>query len=171
MRKKFLRNFDTRLEKYTKRFAILNEKGYIKKDQNILCLGARFGEECLAFQKYGLKTKGIDLVPTPPLVEKGDFMKLNVANEYDVIYTNSIDHALNINVFLNNVHKALKKDGLFITDIFIANDDKLEVNYFEDRQSIIKCCENNFKFLEMFDKRPNYYNEREFILYVFQKIV
>ena len=159
------------MEKYTQRFAILNEKGYIKKDQNILCLGARFGEECLAFQKYGLKTKGIDLVPTLPLVEKGDFMKLDIANEYDVVYTNSIDHALNINVFLDNIHKALKPNGLFITDIFIGNNDKLEVNYFEDRQSITKCCENKFKFLEWFDKLPNYYGKREIVLYVFRKTV
>jgi hypothetical protein len=169
-RNKFLSHFDTRLEKYTERFGVLSQKEYIKKDQNILCLGARFGEECLAFQHYGLKTKGIDLVPTPPLVEKGDFMKLNIFDEYDLCYTNSIDHALDLDVFLNNIHMALKKDGLLFVDIFIGNKDKLEVQVFEDKNSLIEDCKNKFKLIEVFENLPNYYGKRQLILYAFKRI-
>jgi len=112
-RKKFLGHFDKRLKDYTERFKILSDKGYINKGNNILCLGARFGEECLAFQSYGLETRGIDLVPTPPLVEKGDFLKLNIKEEYDFVYTNSVDHALDLDLFLKNIHESLKENGLF----------------------------------------------------------
>jgi hypothetical protein len=146
-RNKFLSHFDVRLEKYTERFGVLKQKKYIKEGQNVLCLGARFGEECLAFQHYGLKTKGIDLVPTPPLVEKGDFMKLDIFDEYDLCYTNSIDHALDLNVFLTNIHVALKNDGLFFVDIFIENKDKLEVQFFENKNSIVEDCKGKFSLL------------------------
>jgi len=168
-RKKFLSHFDTRLAKYTERFNVLKERGYTKEGQNILCLGARFGEECLAFQHYGLKTKGIDLIPTPPLVEKGDFMKLDIVNEFDLVYTNAIDHALDLDLFLVNIYNALKDDGLLFIDIFIANRDKLEVQLFENEKSIIEDCKGKFSLVEVFNSLPNYYGERNLILYVFKK--
>lgn len=170
-RKRFLRYFDKRLRDYTARFSILNEKGYIREGQNILCLGARFGEECLSFQHYKLKTKGIDLVPTPPLVEKGDFLKLDIVNEFDLVYTNSIDHALDLDLFLKNIYIALKDNGLFFVDIFVGNKGKLEVQLFENRESIIKDCSGKFNLVEMFDDLPNYYGKKKpGILYVFKKI-
>lgn len=168
-RNKFLSHFDTRLQKYTERFDVLRQRGYIKEHQNILCLGARFGEECLAFQHYGLTTKGIDLVPTPPLVEKGDFMKLDIIKEYDLVYTNSIDHALDLNLFLTNIYNALKDGGLLLIDIFIANKDKLEVQLFEDKNAIVEDCKDQFDLVEMFEDLPNYYGKRKLVLYVFKK--
>jgi len=168
-RKKFLRNFDKRLEKYTERFGVLHQKRYTKEGQSILCLGARFGEECLAFQHYGLKTRGIDLVPTPPLVEKGDFMKLGILKEYDLAYTNAIDHALDLDLFLFNIHNALKDNGLFFVDIFVGNKDKLEVQLFEDKCSIVEDCKGKFSLVEIFEDLPNYYGDKKLILYVFKK--
>jgi len=57
----------------------------------------------------------------------------------------------------------------FFVDIFIGNKDKLEVQLFETKNSIIDDCRGKFDFIEMFDNLPNYYGKRQLVLYVFKK--
>jgi SAM-dependent methyltransferase len=89
--------------------------GFIRDGCRVLCLGARFGEEVRAFRRLGYEAIGIDLwADEGDLVIKGDWNDLPFENEFDVIYTNSIDHAFNIETMAEQVEKALKKDGIMI---------------------------------------------------------
>ena len=82
---------------------------------SILCLGARFGDEVRAFRKLGYKCVGIDLWgDESDLVIKGDWNDLPWSNEFDVIYTNSIDHAYSLETVVEQVKKALKLNGKMI---------------------------------------------------------
>lgn len=86
--------------------------GQIEKGSRILCLGARFGDEVRAFRELGYNAIGIDLWGSEgDLVIKGDWNDLPFENEFDVIYTNSIDHAWNINMLIAQIKKALKSSG------------------------------------------------------------
>ncbi len=88
--------------------------------ENVLCLGARTGEEVKAFRDLGFKnTKGIDLNPGPNnnYVEKGDFHNLtNKDNEIDTIYTNCLDHSFDLEKIINEINRVMKKDGTLILE-------------------------------------------------------
>ena len=89
--------------------------GHIEKGCRVLCLGARFGDEVRAFRKLGYDAIGIDLYADEgDLVIKGDWNDLPFENEFDVIYTNSIDHAWSIEKMIVQIEKALKPDGMVI---------------------------------------------------------
>jgi SAM-dependent methyltransferase len=88
---------------------------YIPTGCRILCLGARFGEEVKAFRKLGYDAVGIDLwADEGDLVIKGDWNDLPFENEFDVIYTNSIDHANSIETLIEQIKKALKPNGMVV---------------------------------------------------------
>ncbi len=88
---------------------------HIPQGGKVLCLGARFGEEVLAFRRLGYDAIGIDLwADEGDLVIKGDWNDLPFENEFDVIYTNSIDHAWDIEEMIQEIEKALKSIGKVI---------------------------------------------------------
>lgn len=90
-------------------------ENHIPQDCKVLCLGARFGEEVKAFRKLGYDAIGIDLWANEgDLVIKGDWNNLPFENEFDVIYTNSIDHAFDIAEMIQEIKKALKSVGKVI---------------------------------------------------------
>ncbi len=63
---------------------------------------------------------GIDLNPGPDaeFVVVGDFHALTFADEsVDCVYTNCLDHALQLDKILHEVRRVLKNGGLFIVDI------------------------------------------------------
>ena len=67
----------------------------------------------------GKKAIGIDIVPNPPLVVKGDFNNLKYKDKkFDMVYTNAFDHAWDPDIFFKNVYRVLKDDGLFVIDVF-----------------------------------------------------
>ena len=111
------RNFDGRYKNFMKR---LNESISFMEGENVLCLGARTGEEVKAFRDLGFKnTKGIDLNPGPNnnYVEKGDFHNLtNKDNEIDTIYTNCLDHSFDLEKIINEINRVMKKDGTLILE-------------------------------------------------------
>ncbi|MHC4890687.1 MAG: class I SAM-dependent methyltransferase [Planctomycetota bacterium] len=89
--------------------------GFIPDGCRVLCLGARFGEEVRAFRKLGYDAVGIDLwADEEDLVIKGDWNNLPFEKEFDVIYTNSIDHTNDIETLIDQIEKALKSVGIVI---------------------------------------------------------
>jgi len=104
---------------FYKRFNFLPR--ILPKTANILCLGARQGTEVEVLRDIGYKNAmGIDLNPGPdnPWVVKGDFMSLDYDNRsLDMVYSNCIDHAFDINSFFQENARVLKPNGIAIYDI------------------------------------------------------
>jgi SAM-dependent methyltransferase len=95
-------------------------KQYIKGPK-VICLGARLGEEVVAFRELGFpETIGIDLNPGPdnPYVVKEDFHNTSFADgRFNTVYTNSLDHSWDIASFAKEVHRILSPDGVLILEL------------------------------------------------------
>lgn len=91
-----------------------------KPGGNVLCLGARTGAECDAFIKLGYFPIGIDLNPGEGnrYVVVGDFHDLQYAdNSVDIVYTNALDHAFDLEKIMSEVARVMKDDAVFIAEI------------------------------------------------------
>jgi SAM-dependent methyltransferase len=92
----------------------------------ILCAGARQGTEVEVLQDLGFeKAFGIDLNPGPynKYVRQGDFMALECADaSIDMIYSNCIDHAFNLEKFLQEHTRVIKPGGFVLYDIAIQSE-------------------------------------------------
>jgi len=99
--------------------------GLLPKSALILCLGARQGTEVEVLRYLGFKNAlGIDLNPGPdnPLVRRGDFMALDYADHsVDMIYSNCVDHAFDLNKFFQEHARVLKPNGFALYDITIQS--------------------------------------------------
>ena len=105
--------------KFYRRFKHLRK--LLPRNAAILCAGARQGTEVEVLRDLGFKNSyGIDLNPGPnnPLVKPGDFMHLdNPDASLDMLYTNCVDHAFDLDGFFKEHARALKPDGYVIYDI------------------------------------------------------
>jgi SAM-dependent methyltransferase len=102
--------------------------------RSVLCLGARIGSEVKAFLDLGAFAVGIDLNPGEGnhYVVQGDFHDLQYApKSIDVVYTNSLDHAFDINRIATEVLKVLKPDGLFLVEAVQGRDQGINPGFFE----------------------------------------
>jgi ubiquinone/menaquinone biosynthesis C-methylase UbiE len=66
---------------------------------------------------------GLDLNPGPEnrFVKKGDFMKLEEAdNSIDLIYSNCVDHAFDLDAFFAEHARVLKPNGYVLYDLGIS---------------------------------------------------
>jgi len=141
--------FEGKVKKFLARFSPLKEDGLIKDGNRALCLGARMGEEVVALNELGLEAIGVDLVPNPPLVVKGDFNDLDFDEEsFDVIYTNSFDHAWAKDDFFESTHRVLKQGGIFVFDVFPVEENfaRCEVIFVEKADDVAKDLNDSGKF-------------------------
>ena len=102
--------------------------------RNVLCLAARIGSEVKAFLDLGAFAIGIDLNPGKEnrYVVHGDFHDLQFPpNSIDVVYTNSLDHAFDIDRLAKEVLKVLKPDGLFLAEAVQGRDQGINPGFFE----------------------------------------
>lgn len=122
---------------------------YLSKSADILCLGARQGTEVEVLRDIGFKNAyGIDLNPGPKnkFVKKGDFMNLeNPDSSLDMIYSNALDHAYNLEAFFAEHARALKPDGYALYDITLGGKGNYEVVKWESTEAIISLLLKNFK--------------------------
>jgi hypothetical protein len=92
----------------------------LSPDAVIVCAGARQGTEVEVLRDMGFRNAwGIDLNPGPgnPLVRPGDFMKMeNAPGSVDLIYSNCLDHAFDLEGFLLEHRRVLKPDGYALYD-------------------------------------------------------
>jgi len=110
--------FDYRLKFYL-RFRGLPR--LLRRDATIVCCGARQGTEVDVLRDLGFHNAyGIDLNPGPdnPLVRPGDMMHLeNPDNTVDLLYTNCVDHAFDLDQMIAEHARVLKPGGLLLYDI------------------------------------------------------
>jgi SAM-dependent methyltransferase len=100
--------------------ARLSEDEVARAGASVLCLGARLGTEVKAFMDLGCFAVGIDLNPGVDnrYVVTGDFHHLQFPTaSTDVVFTNSLDHALDINQVASEVKRVLKPGGRFVLEI------------------------------------------------------
>lgn len=112
-----------RVAKFKQRFELAPE---FATPATILCLGARLGVEVEALIALGHFAVGIDLNPGPDnrFVVSGDFHALQYANgSIDGIYTNSLDHALDMAKVASEVSRVLKPGGFFVVEIVRGYDE------------------------------------------------
>ena len=125
-------NYDTEF-----RTALRERLAALKVDwpaRNVLCLAARIGTEVKAFLDLGCFAIGIDLNPGKEnrYVVQGDFHDLQFAPEsVDVVYTNSLDHAFDIDRIAKEVLRVLKPDGLLIVEAVQGRDQGVNPGFFE----------------------------------------
>ncbi|NUN47289.1 MAG: class I SAM-dependent methyltransferase [Candidatus Brocadiae bacterium] len=84
-----------------------------------LCLGARLGAEVRAFRDAGIPAVGIDLNPGPrnPDVLRGDFHRLPFrAGAFGAVYTNSLDHVLDLDRICGEASRVLTAEGTFVVE-------------------------------------------------------
>ena len=102
--------------------------------RSVLCLAARIGTEVKAFLDLGAFAVGIDLNPGADnrYVVHGDFHDLQFApGSIDVVYTNSLDHAFDIDRIAKEVLKVLKPDGVFLVEAVQGRDQGTNPGFFE----------------------------------------
>jgi SAM-dependent methyltransferase len=102
--------------------------------RTVLCLAARIGTEVKAFLDLGAFAIGIDLNPGKEnkYVVQGDFHDLQFApKSVDVVYTNSLDHAFDIDRIAREVLKVLKPDGLLLVEAVQGQDQGVNPGFFE----------------------------------------
>ncbi|NIP81405.1 MAG: methyltransferase domain-containing protein [Gemmatimonadetes bacterium] len=93
---------------------------------SVLCLAARQGSEVRAFIDQGAFAVGIDLNPgvKNPYVVVGDFHDLQyAADSVDWVYTNSLDHAFDLDRILGEVKRVLRPTGGFIVEANVSSED------------------------------------------------
>jgi len=93
----------------------------LPRDAVIVCCGARQGTEVEVLHDLGFRQAyGIDLNPGPDnrIVRVGDFMKMeNPDNSVDLLYTNCVDHAFDLEKLIHEHSRVLKPDGFLLYDI------------------------------------------------------
>ncbi len=135
----------------------------ISKEYYILCLGARNGGEVMAFRKLGfLNTIGVDLYPIQnvcikeQVVFKGDFHNLDFeSNSFNILFSNSIDHIYDPELFLKECDRVLKIGGFCIFYLGIGSHiGDLESNSIKDKLLIFKTI-NKFNKYEIIINEDN----------------
>jgi len=125
-------NYDVEFRKALRdRLAALNIEW---QNLKVLCLAARIGTEVKAFLDLGCQAIGIDLNPGEEnqYVIQGDFHDLQFpVRSMDVVYTNSLDHAFDIQRIANEVLKVLKPGGLLIIEAVQGRDQGIRPGFFE----------------------------------------
>lgn len=87
---------------------------------SVLCLGARLGGEVRAFRAAGAFAVGVDLNPGAGnrWVLPGDFHALDFAGaSVDVVFTNALDHALDLPKVAAEVARVVKPGGVVVAEV------------------------------------------------------
>ncbi|ESQ54835.1 hypothetical protein EUTSA_v10026103mg [Eutrema salsugineum] len=126
------RDWDRKVRVFSTFFRRLKERGLLSNGSKALSIGARVGQEVAALRLIGVEDSvGIDLVPRPPLVVKGDFHAQPFdAETFDFEFSNVFDHALYPEKFVGEIERTLKPGGVCVihvsihgkTDKYSAND-------------------------------------------------
>lgn len=104
------------------------------KNLSVLCLAARIGTEVRSFIDLGCFAVGLDLNPGQDnkYVVCGDFHSLQFADEsIDIVFTNSLDHALKPDEIIREARRVLKPHGHIFLEVALGNKEGSEPGDYE----------------------------------------
>lgn len=125
------RDWDRKIQVFSIFFDNLKRENLLKNSSKALCIGARVGQEVEALKRVGVTDSvGIDLVPYPPLVMKGDFHNQPFENEtFDFEFSNVFDHALYPHKFVGEIERTLRAGGICVLHVAVSRrSDKYSAN-------------------------------------------
>ncbi|KAL0385426.1 UNVERIFIED_CONTAM: hypothetical protein Sradi_2936900 [Sesamum radiatum] len=125
------RDWDRKIRVFTEFFDHLKQKGLLSNSSKALCVGARMGQEVEALKRVGVSDSvGIDLVPSPPLVVRGDFHRQPFDDgSFDFEFSNVFDHALYPEKFVGEIERTLRAGGVCVLHVALATrSDKYSAN-------------------------------------------
>lgn len=116
------RDWDRKIEVFSKFFGDLKREKLLSDDSKALAIGARMGQEVEALKRVGVwDSIGIDLVPSSPLVIRGDFHKQPFGNgTFDFEFSNVFDHALYPEKFVGEIERTLKPGGVCVLHVALS---------------------------------------------------
>ncbi|KAJ6801634.1 uncharacterized protein M6B38_403820 [Iris pallida] len=125
------RDWDRKVRVFSSFFASLKSQGLLSNSSKALCVGARVGQEVVALRSLGVSDSvGMDLVPRPPLVVRGDFHSQPFGNDtFDFEFSNVFDHALYPERFVGEIERTLKPGGVCVLHVALQRKgDKYSAN-------------------------------------------
>ncbi|KAL5711138.1 hypothetical protein ACHQM5_021629 [Ranunculus cassubicifolius] len=140
------RDWNRKVEVFSKFFQELQHKNLLTNHSKALCIGARVGQEVAPLRGIGVTNAvGIDLVPYPPLVIKGDFHSQPFKSEtFDFEFSNVFDHALYPAKFVREIERTLKPGGVCVLHVAISRrSDKYSANDLFSVKPLMKMFKNS----------------------------
>ncbi|KAL2519643.1 S-adenosyl-L-methionine-dependent methyltransferase superfamily protein [Abeliophyllum distichum] len=125
------RDWNRKIQVFSGFFNDLKQKNLLTDSSRALCIGARMGQEVEALKRVGVSDSiGIDLVPSLPLVMKGDFHHQPFDDEiFDFEFSNVFDHALYPHKFVDEIQRTLKPGGICVLHVALSRrSDKYSAN-------------------------------------------
>ncbi|KAE8719321.1 estradiol 17-beta-dehydrogenase 12 [Hibiscus syriacus] len=125
------RDWDRKIKVFSRFFNEMKLENLLSNSSKSLSIGARVGQEVEALKRVGVTDAvGIDLVPFPPLVVKGDFHNQPFGNDtFDFEFSNVFDHALYPEKFVAEIERTLKPNGVCILHVALSRrGDKYSAN-------------------------------------------
>ncbi|CAI9753997.1 unnamed protein product [Fraxinus pennsylvanica] len=135
------RDWNRKVHVFSGFFDSLKQRKLLFNESKALCIGARVGQEVAALKRVGVNDSvGIDLVPYPPLVMKGDFHHQPFDNEtFDFEFSNVFDHALYPKKFVGEIERTLKPNGICVLHVTLSRRaDKYSANDLYNVKSLIE---------------------------------
>ncbi|PKA54640.1 hypothetical protein AXF42_Ash000475 [Apostasia shenzhenica] len=116
------RDWDRKVAVFHTFFRNLRDSGFLSNNSRALCIGARMGQEVAALRAVGISDSiGMDLVPAPPLVVRGDFHAQPFNNDsFDFEFSNVFDHALYPERFVREIERTLRPGGVAALHVALA---------------------------------------------------
>ncbi len=112
----------------------LMEHNLVHRGMKVLCLAARIGAEVKSFLDLGCFAVGLDVNPGTKnkYVVYGDFHSLQFPDGcVDVVFTNSLDHVLDIEKVVTEVRRVLKPGGMFVLEAMKGSVEGVETGPYE----------------------------------------
>ncbi|XP_068325701.1 uncharacterized protein [Pyrus communis] len=125
------RDWDRKIQVFSQVFQQMKRQNLLTDNCKALCIGARVGQEVEALKRVGVSDSvGIDLVPFPPLVVKGDFHNQPFGDDtFDFEFSNVFDHALYPRKFVSEIERTLRPGGVCVLHVAISRrTDKYSAN-------------------------------------------
>ncbi|XP_065877877.1 uncharacterized protein [Euphorbia lathyris] len=117
------RDWDRKVRVFAQFFDSLKRRNFLSNSSKSLSIGARVGQEVAALRRVGVwDSVGIDLVPCPPLVMKGDFHSQPFENgTFDFEFSNVFDHALYPWKFVGEIERTLRPGGVCVLHVALLH--------------------------------------------------
>ncbi|CAH2033996.1 unnamed protein product [Thlaspi arvense] len=135
------RDWDRKIKVFSRFFQDLKRQGLLSNASKCLCVGARVGQEVEALKRVGVSDSvGMDLVPYPPLVVKGDFHHQPFDDEtFDFEFSNVFDHALYPDKFVGEIERTLRPGGLCVLHVALSTrSDKYSANDLYSVEALVR---------------------------------